>query len=44
MQASPTELFDAVLLALALPFVPAGLATLLPCAVGVGGIAGFLLF
>lgn len=44
MEASPTEFIDAVALALALPFVPVGVATLLPCVASMAAFAGVLLF
>ncbi len=46
MEATSPELTDALTMALALPFVPVGLATVLPCALSVGSVFvfGFGLF
>lgn len=38
------EFGEALALALALPFIPVGVATLLPLAASVASFAGFLLF
>lgn len=44
MQASPADIVDALTLALALPFIPVGVATLAPVFASMAGFAGYLLF
>lgn len=43
MEVTSTEFIDALTLALALPFVPVGVVTLLPAALSAGSLFGFFI-